>query len=153
MTMDEDLRKGWDRGAPMEANRKRKSSTTVLSVRLPDQTFIRLTNAAKTSGKAAGTFARELIERALDEGTAPTPEHLARLFVKWVGEAAVHTSVSDFEITYSSPAVSRHVWVSHDVAWGVANYNFANVGLFTKGYAKPVTVETSTNRTAAEEVA
>jgi hypothetical protein len=147
----DDLRAAWERGTPMEVDRRRGSSSTVLSVRLPDQTFVTLTNAAKMQGKAASTFAREIIEGALSEGGSTTPDYLARLFVKWVGETYVPSPVSEFEITYTSPTVSQHVWISRDAAWGIANYEFANLGLFKSGYVSVTTVNTATGERKVHE--
>ena len=99
---DEDLRKAWERGKPIEVDRTRRSSTSVLSLRLPDQMMEELSDRARTEGKAAGTLAREFIEAALTKDMPVTPSTLARMFERWVGEAVVTRPVATFDLVFAS---------------------------------------------------
>ena len=148
MTMDdEDLRRAWDRGEPMEVDRSRRSPTSVLSLRLPDSMLQQLTTKARAQGKAAGTLAREIIESALAEDLPVTPATLASLFKRWGSDALVQRPTATFDLVFASKTISNGFWVSQVNPFAVTNYDFAESRQFF-GFKNPVvtsrTVETET---------
>ena len=134
---DEDLRQAWERGKPLEADRARRAATTVLSLRLPDSVMEELTTKARNQGKAAGTFARELIESALAEDMPVTPTTLASMFRRWVGEALVPRAMPTFDLVFASRTISNGFWVSQEKLFASSNYEFAESGVRLAGFEHP----------------
>ncbi len=135
---DEDLRKAWERGKPMDVDRVRKASSSVLSIRLPDSVFETLTERARSEGKAAGTLAREVLESALAVQGPITPPSLASMFTRWVGEA-MDTTVQTLEFTYASPSLSNGLWASCErVLSETTNYFFASQLVHFSGFKEPI---------------
>ena len=83
---EKEIARAWRRGKPADIERKRPSSS-VLSIRVPEVLMRRLDQRARSLGKSPGTLARELIEDGLMDNGGRTPDDLARLFSRWVEEA------------------------------------------------------------------
>jgi hypothetical protein len=83
---DSSLVEGWERGEPIELDRK-GSPTSVLSIRVPADLLRALEDRAKTQGKPTSHVARELIEAGLLNEGPTTPSEVARMFSRWVEEA------------------------------------------------------------------
>ncbi len=135
---DEDLRKAWERGKPMQVDRVKRASTSVLSIRVPDSIFEALTERARSEGKAAGTLARELLESAVAAQSQITPPTLANMFTRWVGEALYPAATPRLEITYASPVISSGFWVSYERLYPDPNYVFARYLSHFSGFKDPV---------------
>lgn len=134
---EDDLRKAWERGKPMDIDRVRKASSSVLSIRLPDSVFEALTERARYERKAAGTLARELLESAVAAQAPITPPSLASMFTKWVGEA-MDTTRQTLEFTYTSPSLSNGLWASCERVLSETNYFFASQLVHFSGFKEPI---------------
>lgn len=82
---DRDLIQAWEQGKPAEVTRVRTSSS-VLSIRIPHELFEELSNRADGAGKSVSQFARELIEQGLSSDAPSTPIEVASMFSRWAHE-------------------------------------------------------------------
>ena len=144
---DEDLRSAWDRGKPMDVDRSRRNSTSVLSVRVPDSVMEELTARARAQDKAACTLAREILESALVEDAPVTPTTLASMFRRWVGEALVSRPTSTFDLVFASRVITDGLWVSQVKPFSPTNYDFAETSPHFFGFKHPLV----TSRTVESE--
>jgi hypothetical protein len=111
---DEDLRQAWERGKPVEADRERRSPTTVLSLRLSDEIMQRLSEQARERDKPIGTLARELIEVAVTAEGPVTPPSLASMFTRWIKEALQPAAAPMITWSYVSSTVAKDSWLSFE---------------------------------------
>jgi len=135
---DEDLRQAWERGKPMDADRTRRTPTSVLSLRLPDALMEELTERARSQGKPAGTLARELLEASLTEDRPVTPSWLAGMFTRWVGEAFRPVATPKFDFMFASRTISNGFWVSYVKPFASDNYDFPKSELGFVGFEDPI---------------
>jgi hypothetical protein len=102
------VRQAWERGRPASMERKRRSPSSVLSIRVPDHLMDALSSRALEEGKPTGMLARELLEGTLQENTPVTPRGLVSMVRKAVEE--MEASRVEWELEMS-PGLSRSLWV------------------------------------------
>lgn len=104
----EAIREAWRRGRPANMERSRQGPTSVLSIRIPDGLMMMLTENAQRRGITPSSFARELIERGLEEETPVTPTNLIGILRRAVEEAESARMRWAFEPT---PTVVGSCWI------------------------------------------
>lgn len=83
-----DLPRAWREGRSATDIVRTRPATSVLSIRVSERVLKRLGERARAEGRQISIVARELIEDGLARDAPATPRELARLFSRWVEEAA-----------------------------------------------------------------
>src|SRR6266704_778792 len=101
----------WERGEPAELERSKSPTTSVLSMRLSNETLETLTDRARAEGVSPGGLARRMIIEALEREGARTPAGLTEMFSHWVKEYFSPGVMLEWDIKDRPQGWLRGSWV------------------------------------------
>jgi hypothetical protein len=105
-----------------------------------------LAERARNEDKAIGTLGRELLEAALADEAPTTPQSLASMFERWIGEALNPASTPTLGSFMTSRPIAAKCWFSFDTV-SRRNVHFAEAPSVFFGISKPIV----TSRTVEPE--
>ncbi len=99
------------RGERVEVYRSKTPPTSVVSIRVPNETLAALTDRARSEGISPGRLARSLLIEALESGRTRTATGLTELFSRWVADY-LSAGQLDLRITESPQGFLTTSWFS-----------------------------------------